>query len=1028
MVKPRQRFTSQARTAFAALTVAAAVAALTALPGCGDNAKPAAPPADPNPAPAPAAAHPGDAAAPADPAAPARDDLPPADVILDDEALLATVYAAGTKASPFPPVTKHLPSRVSRTRVAVRALHDHLLGVIAAPEDWTKLIETLEAFERETAGGIDGANLAKLIAAWKAWTPEEIAAERELAVRVTRGFDLVRAEGDAKEMGDAKTNVAAIAAALVSPPKAPPSSPAGAAFLALRAAHAALTNEEGEMPEPLTRALGEARAAYDAIGWSGGLGVYLEIVVARLERGGKQSFRSVAITDRALAAFEASGDSVRAALISADRAHRARRGAFSGPREKIGPELDRSVALFERAAAALDAAKCRGQEITDVLFALGETLQTIDRHADAVAAFDRCGVELAYAKADPAQRAPLDERRATSLFRLGRFDDALTAADSAARAYDENVKGLDVRREQVRAAIDEIAAECLVELGRGREGANRYLAAAKRNEKLPAGDDPAARDRFLAARAYALAGARDEARRLIDAELARKDASPQRRIAAATVLRDAGFAAEARSLFDGVAATLSTEQRQGLVGENARIFAAEGRLDDARRAFREAEAQFTGGDLQRPGGPEASRLSLDLARMEEQAGDFEAASRAADRALLHVSMGRYAHEADKAREVYVRALRRRAMFPAAERSAAERVKLGVQGGAQRKLDAAIDLALLRAELAAAGGDAGALKRAEDAVDASGAGDALGPLVGRKGRPVVDTDGPRVRRLANALFAAANGSADGILDAAAALAAQEPDAARVLLRRAAERSESANEPIDWVRWLDLWCGGAGATTADLRAALGAGNAFLAAVPTGRATLLVAIGTDGAVVRARAAGDAGLAKLWEASQIDPTAAKVAAAIEAVSKDGAPLLALLASRGSRVIVCVPSPVGAIPAELLVLEGGASVFDTAAVGSVRSPSELIAASRRTKPSALTLGRSPEALLTARCEIAPVAPCDPKWGARLVELANVALTAGADPLSAVQEAKKKLRDEWKPDEKRPTLPPWAAFGLRGAP
>src|SRR5688572_28147766 len=62
-------------------------------------------------------------------------DQRPPETVYDDEALLAVVYATASRDLPFPESIKTLPPRVSRVRVAVRALHDHLLGVVEAPED-----------------------------------------------------------------------------------------------------------------------------------------------------------------------------------------------------------------------------------------------------------------------------------------------------------------------------------------------------------------------------------------------------------------------------------------------------------------------------------------------------------------------------------------------------------------------------------------------------------------------------------------------------------------------------------------------------------------------------------------------------------------------------------------------------------------------------------------------------------------------------------------------------------------------------
>ena len=66
-----------------------------------------------------------------------------------DEAVLAALYALATKGTGFPETMRHLPPRVSPARVAVRALHDHLVGVPEAPRDPARLFAALCA-ERQS--------------------------------------------------------------------------------------------------------------------------------------------------------------------------------------------------------------------------------------------------------------------------------------------------------------------------------------------------------------------------------------------------------------------------------------------------------------------------------------------------------------------------------------------------------------------------------------------------------------------------------------------------------------------------------------------------------------------------------------------------------------------------------------------------------------------------------------------------------------------------------------------------------------
>jgi hypothetical protein len=198
-----------------ALTLAALLAA------CGDPETPAA----------------GDGAA-AQEAADARP-LGPPEAWVDDEAVLVAVVASAKAGAPLPPELAKLPPRVSPVRVAVRALHDHLVGVNGAAADWDALLAALDRLAAGDRTAVDRGALAPLVAAWRKWTPEERAAEAAWAEVYARRLDLLRSP----EVIDART-----AAAEPKLPRPPAMSPAEASLVAVRVALAAVVTPGEDVP------------------------------------------------------------------------------------------------------------------------------------------------------------------------------------------------------------------------------------------------------------------------------------------------------------------------------------------------------------------------------------------------------------------------------------------------------------------------------------------------------------------------------------------------------------------------------------------------------------------------------------------------------------------------------------------------------------------------------------------------------------------------------------------------------------
>src|SRR6185436_5062642 len=119
-----------------------------------------------------------------------------------------------------------LPPRCDRVRVAVRAFHDAMLDPDRSRTAMPRVLDALDALSK-ARGGADPGGLAPLVAAWRAWTPEQIAAEKDLEKRYRSCVDALRAP---------KISAAAVAAPLGDASDAPPKSPAAAGLTMVRAA------------------------------------------------------------------------------------------------------------------------------------------------------------------------------------------------------------------------------------------------------------------------------------------------------------------------------------------------------------------------------------------------------------------------------------------------------------------------------------------------------------------------------------------------------------------------------------------------------------------------------------------------------------------------------------------------------------------------------------------------------------------------------------------------------------------------
>jgi hypothetical protein len=99
-------------------------------------------------------------------------------VTRDDEEVVRRLFRAALKKRHEPLAELELPPRVSRVRVAERALHDTLLERRGATPAFVDLLDALEALGR-AKGGADADALTPLVTTWRTWTPGDIANERE---------------------------------------------------------------------------------------------------------------------------------------------------------------------------------------------------------------------------------------------------------------------------------------------------------------------------------------------------------------------------------------------------------------------------------------------------------------------------------------------------------------------------------------------------------------------------------------------------------------------------------------------------------------------------------------------------------------------------------------------------------------------------------------------------------------------------------------------------------------------------------
>ena len=981
---------------------------VTAAAACGD------PPSTPAPAPGPAAAPAADPGA----GVPAAD--APFEAWFGDPNLYERVWDAAASGRTDDLAFLTLPPRCDRVRVAVRVLHDQLLGLRKDAPDRAKVFDALHALAR-AKGGATPASLGEIVETWRTWDETQVTQERDLAAKYAAALRLIQAP---------KLDGNALAAAIAGSGAAPPRSPAGASLTFLRGVVLlASAPPSSAVPPEVGDAWDHARKGFDDLGWPGGFGSLADHMAKRLLRDDPSSFRATNLVAHAQSAYDASGDEVRAAMTFL---------AVSEAAQRRG-DLRAAEYAAEGARRRFQQSSARGPELVDVLVTHGTLCQMLGRQTDAARDLGRAYEEAKWSRLDAPTRASIAQKLVTSLVIVGRFDDAYAAAREAAKALDdEGAAGVDPA---TRAELDEIAAQAALDLGRAAEAHALLTSAAVRHAAMS--KDPrdewrrrADADRLLAARARVKEGDAAGAAKDVAAVLAQDGVDAAAHAHASSIYRDAG-------LLDDAERELARAEKEGgeefavaLTEERARLAAARRDWDGARELFRNALKRVTPEDPAATAGWDAARVLLDWARMERDLGRVFEASELAGRAVVELRESGLAVELDRARELYVSLQRRRNMWIDAAKATEQRLAAGKIGDAARRENVLLDLLLIRIEQLLAGatnGEAAAREVAaqfEDGWRRDVANVAVGSAVGGfQGNREVQTFPDSVSERWRLLYDVALESPDlNSPDRLLGLARRCGDTESELRRWAAAlafKLELAERPVELRRH---------PVPDDVDAAklaLRDDEAVLLVEPFGGDTITVLLRKNGRRLGRRIDGDAGLAALWDATWVEPP--KLADAARRVSdalfggggKGGdleAPREFLTGVR--RLWVSLPEPLGPLPFDLLPY-GDGMLIDAFEVMTVNSLAELNTARARTDPPLLTELVSPYATLDLRHALVRVGMTDPAARTRLFELIGQAQNKGLDTSAALREAKLALRKETAADPKR--VPAWAAFLLRGA-
>lgn len=957
------------------------------------------------PTPAPAPAKPPAPDAPA--AAPDASDAP-FEATFGDPQLYERVWDAAASGKVDELATLTLPPRCDRVRVAVRVLHDHLLGLRPSPPDRAHLLDALAALAR-AQGGATPKSLGDIVAAWRKWSDAEVGQEREMARKYGLALQLLAAP---------KLDASALATAIAGSGEAPPRSPAGAYVAFLRGVVLLAAAPPGvAVPPEVADAWDHARKRFDDLGWPGGFGSLADHVAKRLLHEDPSSFRAANLIALAQSAYDASGDELRAALTFL---------VLSEAAERRG-DVRAAEYSAEGARRRLQSSKARGREMVEVFLRHGSLCQMLAKQFDAARDLGRARDEAKFARLDEATRAAIAEKLATTLVIVGRYDDAYTAAREGAQALDDAAAAGADTGVLLRASLDEIAAQAALELGRASE-ANELLTSAAARLQLTSKDPNdewrrrADADRLLAARARVRAGDAAGAAKDVAAVVPADSVDAAAHAHASSVYRDAGFLDDAEREIALAEKTGGDEFAAALTEERARLAAARKDWTGARELFRKAVARVTPKDPAATVGWDAARVLMDWAKMERDLGRVFEASELAGRAVVELKGSGLEMELDRARELYVSLQRRRNMWIDAAKATEQRLATGKVGGPARRENALLDLLFIRIEQMRAGakdGESAAREVVEQfeegwrrdvaghSVVAAADRDTSAPAL-----PALPADvGERWKLLRDAVLATDSSKA---LAVAARCGDAEPEIRRWVAVLAFMREDPSA--------IELRRHAQPIVEIPARIVSRDDEAVLLIEPCGDHTS-VSVLRKGSARSHPIDGDAGFAAFWDAAWVEPP--KVADAARRVSDalfDADTRKALDGVK--RLWISLPEPLGPLPFDLLPYGGGV-LLDNFEVLTVPSLAELDAARARPDPPLLTELVSPYATLESRHALVRVGIADAAARARLVELVAKSQKDGRDPCTALREAKLALRAEAKSDPK--TVPAWAAFLLRGA-
>jgi len=932
------------------------------------------------------------------------------DDALDDAAVEGLVLDAARHGKVEGLSSRKLPPRVSRVRVAVETLHDVLLARSnELPRD--AVLAALDSLAK-CEGGADAKTLGPLVAAWRTWTDAQCDAEREFTAAVGRRIEVLR--GELRSTRAKPTSG-----------ETPPMSPGAAQLAALRVSELALESKNDSVSADLAAAVESSQKLFVELGWPGGFGCIVDAFLLRLLRDKSRPFLAAYFADVARAAYAGSRDEVRASLVFLAQADAA--------------DKHRDFATAERAA---DAARqrllptgARGRELFDVLRRHGELAQKVGKQFDAARDLSKALEEARSSRFGVDDRIAVAERLATSLHRLGKFEEVVAIDRDETKTYDDAAESAPV--EKTRAALDEIAAESLSELGRAAEAAALHRATAARYERIAAGvvngSDAPTRCLLLAARALANGHDADGAAKAVADALAR-NGSPGVRAFAAGVLCDAGRLDDAERELSRAATEGGARFADALVVERARLAAARGESAKARDLFGVAVDRLTKGDADNLVGWDLAEPLLDWARMEMGLGRLYEASELAGRAVVQLRDSGLEWELDKARKLYVDLQRRRLFFVDAEKATTQRLAAQV-GDAARREDVLLDLLVIRIELLT-----------ECAKDAEK--DAFGMID-------LIPEGPRRDLALRAVKNARGGVFEAPIDASLAgrwrlladvlaLAIDDPQIKVVCARCGDAEPELRRWAASKVHYGDrLWAHETRrradvADRKEIEDSLVEGDVVVSMEPIyGRidvCTTWVEATPDnprkrrGDCTEVAGADPLLLASFWDAANVDRRPEALASTARSLA-DALWREIAWAPAAKRVIVSVPGLFGPLPFDLLPHSYGGTWIDKHEVVVVTSLTEYVRCRARPAPPSPSILDSPFATLDARHAIALLGPIDLATRGRFVASMNAALASGKDASAAVREAKLALRAEWKPDPKAPpVVPPWACFLLRGAP